>query len=250
MKHIKYAVVVTFFLFIPKINAITNIKVDEYSLVPLFDEYITKYNIFVSSTDESVNVSAVLSETDDYVTGTGNINVIDGKNVVTLKVVTKNMDIMTYELSIFKNYEEIPDYQDATLSDLMIVGHDIEFNPNIYEYEINVDLEERLEIEYEQTSEYSTVKISGNSNFKVGENVIKIAVTSKDKETSNIYTIRVNKLMSVFEESIQNEVITNENILGRETLTKKETNIITLVIITICSIVMLFLFYLIFIRKK
>ena len=249
MKHIlRYAVVVTFFSFAPNISALENIKVGDYELVPYFSDYITKYNVFVSPTEESVNISALLSEEDDYVTGIGNISIIDGKNEVTLKVVKKNMEIDTYEINIFKNYKENLDYENATLSKLEIEGVDINFNPNTYEYEINIEQQERLNINYVQTSEFSTVKISGNSNFKIGENIIKIAVTSKDKNTTNIYVIKANKIISVFEE--KSSEVEEINILGKETLTKKETNIITISIISICFILIVFAFYLLFVIKK
>lgn len=249
MKYIlKCIAVVTFFSFMPKINAITNIKVDDYDLVPFFNDYTTKYNVFVNSEDEEVNISVINSEDDDYITGIGNVNILDGKTEVTLKVVKKDMDIIDYQINIFKNYEENKDYDDALLKKLEIEGHDINFEPNNYEYVINVENEERLNIDYEQNSEYSTVKISGNSNFKVGVNIIKITVISKSENYSNIYVIKVNKIVDVFEEEISKE--TEVNILGKESLTKKETNIVSISIISICVVTIVFIFYLLFGIKK
>lgn len=249
MKYIlKCIVVVTFFSFMPKISAISNIKVDNYDLVPFFDDYVTKYNVFVDKEDNEVNISVLTSEDDEYVTGVGNVNILDGKTEVTLKVVKKDTSIIDYQIVIYKNYEENKDYDDALLKSLEIEGHDIDFDSNNYEYKINVENEERLNIDYEQNSEYSTVKISGNSNFKLGENIIKITVISKSKNYSNIYVLKVNKISDVFKE--ESSMKKEENILGKEELTKKETNIIMISIINICSILIVFIFYLFFGLKK
>lgn len=249
MKYIlKCIVVVTFFSFMPKISAISNIKVDNYDLVPFFDDYVTKYNVFVDKEDNEVNISVLTSEDDEYVTGVGNVNILDGKTEVTLKVVKKDTSIIDYQIVIYKNYEENKDYDDALLKSLEIEGHDINFDSNNYEYKINVENEERLNIDYEQNSEYSTVKISGNSNFKLGENIIKITVISKSKNYSNIYVLKVNKIADVFKE--ESSMKKEENILGKEELTKKETNIIMISIISICSILIVFIFYLFFGSKR
>lgn len=250
MKYIlKCIVVITFFSFTPKIMAINNIKVDEYSLIPFFSDYITKYNVFINEEDDEVNITASLTEDDDYVTGTGNINVENGKNEVILKVMKKNSSIMTYTINIYKNFEANEEVNNASLKALNIEGYDIKFNPEVYEYTINIENEERLNINYEQSSELSIVKISGNSNLKIGENIIKISVNNKNGNNSNIYILKVNKVADVFEEELSSEK-SNKNILGRDTLTKKETNIIIFVIITICSILIMFIFNLLFLRKK
>ncbi len=251
MKNIfKFLLAVTFFSFTLKVKAITNIKVGDYSLIPYFSEYITKYNVFIND-DENIDVSVVESEDDNYVTGIGNVKLIDGKNEVILKVVKKNQEIITYEVDIFKNYKENSSLDDATLIKLIVNGYDINFDSNVYEYNVNVIDDIRLNIDYETKSSESNVKITGNSNFKEGKNEVRVIVTSKDKTKTNVYTINVNKIVTTFEEESSDEIIEN-NILGREKLTKKETNILTLSIISICSIIIIFFFYMLFVlnRKK
>lgn len=248
-KIFKYLLAVTFFSFALKAKAITNIKVGEYSLSPYFSEYITKYNVFVNDEEENINVSVSESEEDDYVTGIGNIKLIDGKNEVILKVIKKNQEIITYQVDIFKNYKEFNSLDDASLNKLIINGYDINFDPNIYEYNINIIDDNRLNIDYETKSSESTVKITGNSNFKEGKNEVRVIVNSKDKTKTNVYIINVNKVVTTFEEEPSSEKL-NENVLGREKLTKKETNILTISVISICSIIIIFLFYMLFIFSR
>lgn len=252
MKHIlKCVVVFTFFSFARETYAISNISVENNTLIPSFNEQITKYNVYVTKETQNVNVSASLSETDDYITGTGNINIVDGKNEVILKVIKKDGQIASYTVVIFKNYEENSDTDNATLSKLKIEGYEIDFDTETFEYKIDIANEERLDISYEQTNENSTVKISGNSNFKIGENIVQITVISKSKNNSNTYTLKIIKTVDVFDETDENEEDEDEkNILGKKTLTKKETNIIIIVLISICLIIITFTFYLMFIFRK
>ena len=249
MKNIfKFLLAVTFFSFTLKVKAITNIKVGDYSLIPYFSEYITKYNVFIND-DENIDVSVVESEDDNYVTGIGNVKLIDGKNEVILKVVKKNKEIITYEVDLFKNYKENSSLDDATLIKLIVNGYDINFDSNVYEYNVNVIDDIRLNIDYETKSSESNVKITGNSNFKEGKNEVRVIVTSKDKTKTNVYTINVNKIVTTFEEESSDEIIEN-NILGREKLTKKETNILTLSIISICSIIIIVLRFWVYRNEK
>ena len=252
MKYIfRCLLAVTFFSFALKVKAITNIKVDNYSLVPYFSDYIMKYNVFVNDDTNNVNVNVTLGEDDDYVTGIGNIELTDGINEVILKVIKKNNDILTYQVNIYRNYDENALSDEARLKSLTINGYDIDFNSNIYEYNINVLNDLRLNIDYETLSDNASVRITGNSNFKEGKNEVRLIVTSQDKTKTSVYILYVNKVVTVFnEESIKSSVVEDSNVLGRDHLTKKETNIIILVVISICSILIFFVFYLLFIVGK
>ena len=252
MKYIlRCLLAVTFFSFALKVKAITNIKVDNYSLVPYFSDYIMKYNVFVDDDTSNVNVSVNMSEEDDYVTGIGNIELIDGINEVILKVVKKNKEILTYQVNVYKNYKEDPDNDNVNLKSLIINGYDISFDPNVYEYNINILDDIRLNIEYETVSDNSNVRITGNSNLREGKNEIRLIVSNKDKSKMSVYVLNVNKLVTTFnEESTKKEIKDDTNILGKDKLTKKETNIITLVVISICSILIVFVFYMLFIINR
>lgn len=248
-KIFKFLLAVTFFSFATKVKAITNIKVGNYSLVPYFSEYITKYNVFVNDNEENVDISVSKSDDDDYVTGIGNVELIDGKTEIILKVIKKNEEILTYQIDIFKNYKENSDLDDVSLTKLIINGYDINFNPDVHEYNVNVLDDNRLDIDYETKSSEARVKITGNSNFKEGKNEVRIIVNNKDKSKTNLYLLNVNKVITTFEEEPSVEIVEN-NILGREKLTKKETNILTLSVISICSIIIIFLFYMLFVFNR
>ena len=252
MKYIlRCLLAVTFFSFGLKVKAITNINVDNYSLVPYFSDYIMKYNVFVNNDTNNVNVTATLGEDDDYVTGTGNIELVDGINEVILKVIKKNNDILTYQVDIYRNYDEDSLNDNVNLKSLIINGYDINFDPNVYEYDVNVLDDVRLDIDYETMSDNASVRITGNSNLREGKNEVRLIVSNKDKSKVSVYILNVNKVVTTFNEEVSKiEKVENENILGKDHLTKKETNIVTLVVISICSILIMFIFYLLFIINR
>ncbi len=236
MKNIlKYIVIVliTFFSFSLKLKAISNIIVNESYLIPYFNKDIRKYNVFVAENTTSINIDYIKEETDDYVEGIGKINLELGINKLEIKVYKLDDTFENYQIYVYRGYNEIYDYESATLTNLEITGHDIDFDENKYEYLINISKEETdLEINYELKSEYSDVKLIGNSNLLKEQNVITITVTSKDEKTTNIYTIKVNKVISTFKE--------DKEVIETNDFTKKD-NIITILIIVLSNILIVFI---------
>ena len=68
-----------------------------------------------------------------------------------------------------------------------IEGFNINFNEFVYDYEIKVNDLDKLNIIYETSSPYSTVKVSGDIILNEGENNINIKVTSGNGKNSTIY---------------------------------------------------------------
>lgn len=86
-------------------------------------------------------------------------------------------------------------------SDAKIIGLSLDveglspkFTKNITSYKINVDhTVNKLNIKLSLSDRKATYKITGNKDFKVGENIVKIKVTAENRTTTKTYTIKVNK---------------------------------------------------------
>ena len=83
------------------------------------------------------------------------------------------------------------------LKTLNIVGYELEpkFDPEIKNYSLKLnedDTDDELDIKAEAEDEKAKVVITGNENFKVGNNIVKIVVTAEDN-TTRMYTITVAK---------------------------------------------------------
>lgn len=89
--------------------------------------------------------------------------------------------------------EETKKSSDATLASLKVEGYGFEFKKDTLKYTINVDKTvNSLKIDAKVADEKASVKITGNENFKVGENVVNIVVTAEDG-TTKTYEILVVK---------------------------------------------------------
>ena len=115
---------------------------------------------------------------------------------------------------------------------LEISGYEIDFERNTYEYKISVDSDvTELDIRAVAEDTGSRVEITGNENFKVGENIVTITVTAENGE------IREYKLI-VDKEAEEKDVLTE--IQGESNTAEK------VVIIILIILVVLGLLYLIF----
>lgn len=176
------------------------------------------YDITVENSLEKVTISAVPNHSNAKVTsGNGEFSLEEGTN--NFKVVVKAEDGTegTHKIRIIRkaaettepisppnvideNKEEEKPEEDKNdelgLTNLVVTG--IELNPkfsaDVYEYkaEFSEDID-TLEILATPNIEGATVEIVGNSNLKIGENLITIMVKSKDGETTKTYQIMVNK---------------------------------------------------------
>ena len=122
------------------------------------------------------------------------------------------------------------------LENITIENYDINFNKDIYEYEIVINDETELNIDYELSNQDIYVSITGNGNFNSSDNIITINVNNEFEYTIHAYkTINV----SLIEETEEIKEISP---------LKKE--IVKLVIITISSSLVFGFYYLTFINKN
>lgn len=227
MKKILFTILF-FVISIFKIKAIENIKINNESLSPQFDSSFKKYNYF---TDEDIILIDVKKSKNENISGDGTFIL---KTNIERFVVTSSIH-GEYEITVYKNYEKY-NGEFGKLLNLKILNYNIDFNSNIYEYDVVINDEDMLNIEYELSNLSSYVDIKGNGNFNQSKNIIEINV-----DNINTYKINVLKTNTVLKENIDDEDIVYLN------PTKKE--IVKLLIITIsCSFVFL-MYYLLFIKK-
>lgn len=122
------------------------------------------------------------------------------------------------------------------LEELTIENYEINFDKNVYEYDVVIGDEKFLNIDYELSKSDIYVCVSGNGNFNKSHNIIEINVNNEFYYKINVYkTINV----SYVEEG--------EDIVVFSPL-KKE--IVKLVIVTISSSLIFGFYYITFINKS
>ena len=200
-----------------KVNALSNIQVNNEELIPSFDKEIKVYNYYTDSESVNINVKKDKNE------------IVNGEGVYTLDnnykkiIISSNID-NDYVINIFKNYDK-REYDSSELLSLNIDGYNINYNKDIYDYDITLNNENNLNIKYE-VNDNTSVVITGNGNFNKSNNLIKIEVGDK------VYNIHAHKTIKV-------SYSKDREIIKEMSGTKKE--IVKVLIITIsCSFVFLF----------
>lgn len=152
-----------------------------------FDPSVTKYTVYVDKTVTTLGLKAVANSSKAKVEITGDENFVIGTNLVTIKVTAEDGTVKTYEITVIKSK-----FGSGPLLSLSVKGYEIipEFDPSRLDYTLEVVGETELEIEYKKAKETSVVEIEGNTNLKVGKNIITIKVTEEDGKVTT-YTLNV-----------------------------------------------------------
>lgn len=170
-------------------------RIDVEGITPKFSKNITSYNVVVSNDINNINVVAVPEDNSASVAISGNNNLIEGSNIITISVTAPDGKTRkNYIINVTKTAN--PELANASLENLAIenVTLNPEFNSEIINYTAEVEKEvENLNILAVPQRENATVTVNGGQNLAFGENVINITVLAEDGLTEKIYTVVVNR---------------------------------------------------------
>lgn len=174
-------------------NDLESLEVKNYTID--FDKDRTNYTIIVENDVESVEVVAKPVEEKAKVEVTGNEELVEGNNTVTVTVTGTDLTTKTYTINVIKrstNKEENESNSNVYLEKLVIKDYKIDFNSKVDYYDIEIPEDvKKLEIEATPDDDQATVEITGNENLK-NKSKIKITVKSVDGK-EKVYTINIKK---------------------------------------------------------
>lgn len=145
----------------------------------------------VSAGKATITITPVDVSDEDY-------NLLTSSKTLTIKVVEKatsntNNSDKKDDSNKDDNKEETVKSKDATLKSITLKNGKIDFNKDKTDYTVNVGKDvTTLGLKAVANNSKATVKITGDENFKVGENIVKVTVTAEDG-TTKVYTIKVIK---------------------------------------------------------
>lgn len=175
------------------------------------------YEITVPNSQSNISVSYQANTPDQTtVTVTGNDNLEVGDNVVLVRltntvtgkegdyrIVVSKLDAQGHRVTqpqhdVYENWDPssgLPDPKldesNASLQRLTISGYTLDFDPNVYEYQLDVYSLSELLISYDTASPGAFVNITGNENLKDGD-VVSLYVQSPNGYYHKEYNIQVN----------------------------------------------------------
>lgn len=230
------SLLLTFFLFTIKLNAIENISINRETLVPDFSKETRVYNVYVLSSTEIITINAT-GEENELITGTGSKSLKKGLNVFEINSYINDILTESYTLNITRG-EDVFDNETSRLEDLSITGYNIDFKSDNFNYEISLNEDENLEVIYKVSNPKMNVKVSKTNDL------ITIKVISENKKNESVYVVKINKEVKV------NAVALKSSFFDKKKFDNFELKIIRISIISVVFIIMSVLFYLIFVKYK
>lgn len=217
-------------------NNLSSLKASVGTFDVAFDKDVTVYTLTVPYDTESVILSGELEDVYASVDGLVEYKLAEDKMTAIVTVTAEDGSVKTYTVYIVKEAKPVTTpvvyYYSSNnyLKSLEIDGYEIEFNKDTNEYKIKVKSDvTSLDIKALSEDSRSRVEITGNENFKEGENTVTITVTAEDG------TIREYKLVVDKEEKKQAAVTTDDSNTAEK-----------VVIVILIILVVLGLLYLIF----
>lgn len=197
-----------------KDSSLATLAVAEGVLAPEFNKDVKEYKLTVPNEVTSVNVAATTADKKANYAVTGNTELKEGENIVTITVKAEDGSTTDYVIKVTRTRPELS-LKSLTIKYTNQNGELIEiplipaFSFDVYSYKIE-DLEywvEKLDIQAIANIEDATIDIQGNEQLKTGENTItitaKIPITvegdvatgeeAKESEEIKTYTISFNK---------------------------------------------------------
>ena len=182
-----------------------------------FDSLVYNYNLNVpnNQTNLSVNYEAMQPENVE-VTVIGNENLNVGVNNISVEVFNiytgKRLVYKIYvkRFDVNEHYDPYPtrpiespsgevgapdpslEESNAQLKMLMVSGYVFKFDPQIYEYDLEIRNEDKLDVSYKPASKNAVVVVSGDENIKDGS-VIEVYVQSENGYYTKTYKINLKR---------------------------------------------------------
>lgn len=172
-----------------------------YTLSPSFKANTTSYTVTVPSTATTIKLEGATNHNKATVSGLGNITLTGNETVATIKVTAEDGSVKTYTVKIEKEEQEqgeVKKSNDATLKKLDVSGYTLTptFKSNVNNYSMKVRNNiTSLNVTAIPNNNEAQVVISGNKNWKEGNNTVTIKVTAEDG-TVNTYIVNVERASS------------------------------------------------------
>ena len=178
-----------------------------------FNPDTLEYTLYVDSYVGKVTLSGEVNDIYATVEGLGEYTLTNNVTEININVTAENGSVQTYKVKVVKVYKS----SNNNLSNIVIAGHEIEFDKDTLEYTINVDANtNELDISALVEDPKAWAKIEGNENFKERENIVTIKVYAEDG-TTKTYTVKVNKAKKdaspLTVEEVKDEKLSTEKII-------------------------------------
>ena len=162
-----------------------NIEIEGSSINFKQDKY--NYEIEVPNNQTTIDLSALPFAKDSKVEIDKPDYLKEGNNIITITVTAKDGTVCKYTINVIRKKLS----SDTTIKKIIIDNYKLNIKENIYNYELKIKKENKLNIKVILNDDKATYTIEGNKDLKTGS-IITIKVTAEDKTTEE-YNIEIIK---------------------------------------------------------
>ena len=195
---------------------LSSLKIDGIDMTPSFSKDTTQYTAHVDGDVDELKINAKAEDSKAKVAIEGNKGLKEGDNIIKVKVTAEDATTRTYFITVTKGEgTEVDTKLKLTQLSIERVNFEDTFKPDTYSYELDLtSYVKNLDITAVPSQADATVDISGNEEFKEGQNVIIILLTSADGSETATYQIKVNVPAEVMEQAEEAENTTLYILVG------------------------------------
>ena len=167
-------------------NKLKTLTITNYDIE--FSSNVYVYNIDIDNNVTQLDILAQTINPTSKISIEGNGNLEVGKNEITITVTAEDNSQTIYKIYANKKSGI------CIIESINILNYDLEFSCNKYDYELEIDLEDSLNIEVIPSDKNTKVNIYNNDNLKQGD-IIKVVINSNGIN----YTYNIKILKRSFE---------------------------------------------------
>ena len=243
------------------------------------------YDITVDNSLEKVTVTAVANSSKAKVSGNGDYDLEEGTNQIKIVVTAEDGSTETHKIKIRrkaaeveepitppnvieedekddKKDEDVKEEEEKELGLLNLVITGVQLNPSFAEdvFEYTAEFAEdtdTLEVIATANTEGATVEVAGNTNLKIGENLITIMVKSEDGKVTKTYQVTVTKNEPEVVPAVTDDTVTDNNentilagINGNQELKNQIGKIVIIAAAAIIAVILLGIIIIAYTKKK
>lgn len=170
-------------------------RLGQEGIVPDFSPEITEYYLVVEENIKSLDVTAVPQNSNANLKITGNKNLKNGLNTVTILVTSEDKtNQKEYTINVTRTNDVAGTNTD--LEALAIENNTLvpEYQANVTGYSVEVSKDtDKLNVLAIPSDEEASVEITGNDELKTGDNRVEIKVTARNGITTKKYVVNVHR---------------------------------------------------------
>ena len=190
-------------------NYLKYLQLSEEGLTPYFTKNITDYAISVGENVDSIEVLARAEDSNARVEISGNTNLVDGDNIITIKVTAQNGYYRIYTIIVTKSADK--EKSNAYLESLIVEGYELnrDFQSEVLEYDIGEILStvEYLNVVAATKDKDAKIEIIGSDKLvESGDGEVIIKITAPDGTTTKEYKIKYTVKAATQEEESEQEM--------------------------------------------